>query len=259
MPSSMPVHEDPADQEAIRALERALNWRAAGRWPAGSMANSLVLHMVAIALLAAALQPRVGSQPASKAHETSAQTFTTLVFPGPPIPRQPHLMDPGRAGLLQPEFSETAPTQATVSLSSIDLSFALDVGGQLPGIVEAHHGMLALFDEDNSQVARYLMKPPDWEPQKSYEDVSRKLRLKMEPARAWPVFRDMADRYGIDLRRYVAYAVFDIGYRSCLTEAIRSQLPPGAGRISARVSFAMNSACGIEVLEVHRAAIPAHQ
>jgi hypothetical protein len=259
MPSSMPVHEDPAEREEIRALERALNWRAAGYWPAGSMAESLVFHLLAITLLAAAFQPRVGSPPAAKAHETPKQTFTPLLSAPPPSPKQPQLTDAGRAGLLQPEVPDTTRTQTAVNLSSIDLRFTPDVRDQLPAIVEAHHGVLALLDKNDKNVALYLMAPPGWEPHKTLEDVSRKLRFEMEPARAWPVFRDMADRSGIDLRRYVAYAVFDIAYRRCLTEAIRGQLPPGAGRISATVAFAMDSACGIEVLEVHRAAVPAPQ
>jgi hypothetical protein len=77
----------------------------------------------------------------------------------------------------------------------------------------------------------------------------------MDPPEGWAVFRALARRDGIALDRYRAGALFDIGYRRCLQDAIgraaeiERQGTPGRV-LAARLAFAADQPCGIEVLEV---------
>ena len=108
---------------------------------------------------------------------------------------------------------------------------------------------------DDPAIARYILQPPSWDAQEGFQDISRKFRLTMTPSSRWKVFREAAGRYGIDLNRYPACAVFDGAYRRCLMDAIRSRAwldaPGSEGRVSfARLAFAAGSPCGVRVLEV---------
>jgi hypothetical protein len=254
----MPVHEDPAADADFLVLERALNWRAAGPWPWKTMATSLILHSVAISLFTYTLHTGTDHRQAPTAPERFVQVFMPRPSSVPPAPQQVHMPTLGLREPPQLELPGPDAPKVAVNFNSINLSFALDVGNQLPAVVEQQHGMLALLDKEDHGLARYLMRPPGWEPRATITDVSRDLRFMMTPPRKWPVFREAEDRYGIDLDRYVAAAVFDSSYRRCLDLAIRRHLSPGtSGRVSAaRLAFAMSGDCGIIVQEVTFAPTP---
>jgi hypothetical protein len=151
------------------------------------------------------------------------------------------------------ELPVAAVSELAVDLTSI--RFADDVAGQLPEVVRRNGGALALLDKEDRTIARYILQPPSWEAQGVIRDVSRKLRLCMDPPQKWEVFRTVAERYGIDLDRYRACAMFDAAYGRCLQDAIRSRALSGASHSAGRVSsatlaFSIDRPCGIEVLEV---------
>jgi hypothetical protein len=156
---------------------------------------------------------------------------------------------------------EGASPEVAVNLNSVKLSFALDVRNQLPGVVLTQHGTLALLDKTDLAIARYLIEPPLWEPLATVKDLSRSLRFRMDPAAKWPVFRETADRFGIDLNQFIACAVFDAAFGRCLKAAIRRSIPPGAmGAVSSvHLAFNADCACGIEVLKVQLARQPVPQ
>lgn len=255
---SMPVRQNSTGDADSLALERALNWRAGPPLPWNSLAGSLALHLIAVMLCISTLPGPLGEAPASAVREAAVPSFVPLAFPAPAPPERVFL---GAAGRLDPpaiELPDSTTSNVTVNLNSISLSIAPDLRNQLPGVVEAQHGMLALLDKDDLGVARYLMQPPGWKPRAGMTDISRRLRFKMEPPRKWPIFREVAGRYGIDLDRYVGCAVFDAAFGRCLKAAIRSRLSPdAAGPVSSvRLAFAADRACGIEVLEVRFASKP---
>jgi hypothetical protein len=136
------------------------------------------------------------------------------------------------------------------------LSIADDVRGRLPDVVQAQGGMLALLDKEDLTVASYLFQAPEWEPLETARDVSRMLRIEMYPPRMWAVFRNAAERHGIALDRYRAFALFGIGYRSCLQNAIRRRAK-GSQVSAAVLEVAPDSPCGFDVQEVTFAASPA--
>jgi hypothetical protein len=77
----------------------------------------------------------------------------------------------------------------------------------------------------------------------------------MDPPEAWAVFREIASRYGIDLKHYRAGALFDIGYRRCLQDAIGraaalQQTGTPSRVLATKLAFATGQPCGIDVLEV---------
>lgn len=242
----------------ILALERALDWRAAPSPPWKSIAGSLVMHALAIAICISVFAGPLAEVVAPTARGVSGYPFVPLAYYAPPAPKQV-VVAGGHPAASAIELPEATTTKATVNLSSIRLSIAPDVRNQLPAVVEAQHGMLALLDKDDLEIARYLMEPPEWKPRATMQNMSRSLRFKMEPAGKWPVFREIAERYGIDLDRYVGCAVFDASFGQCLKAAIQSRLAPDAdGAVSsARLAFASDRACGIEVLEVGFADRPA--
>jgi hypothetical protein len=154
-----------------------------------------------------------------------------------------------------PEPARGAFPEAHLDLSAIQVSFADDAVGQLPAVLRNQHGMLALLDRDDTTVTQYVFRPPAWEMRDAIMDVSANLRIRMDPPEKWALWREIQARYGIVLERYQAFAVFNIGYRVCLIDAIRERalsrgLRPG-GRVSAvRLAFTADRPCGIEVLEV---------
>jgi len=248
----------PGGDADILALERALNWRAAPSLPWKSIAGSLALHATAVAICISAFAAPLAETRAPMVREGSVHPFVPLTFYAQPTPKQVAVAG-GRSPAPAIELPDTTTTKAMVNLNSIQLSIAPDVGNQLPAVVEAQHGMLALLDKDDLGIALYLIEPPEWKPRATTQDISRRLRFKMEPAGKWPVFREIAERYGIDLDRYVGCAVFDASFGRCLKAAIQSRLAPDAdGAVSsARLAFASDQACGIEVLEVRFVGRPA--
>ena len=244
----------------ILLLERALNWRAAPALPWKSIAGSLAMHAIALALFVSAFAGPLVEALAPTKREASAQRFVPLVYPAPPHSQA--VLAPG--GLLASppiELPDAAISKVTVNLNSIRLSIALDVRNQLPGVVAAQHGMLALLDKDDLDIARYLIEPPEWKPRATTQDISRSLRFRMDPPGKWPVFREAAARYGIDLNQFIGCAVFDAEFGRCLKDAIRSRSRPDApGPVSSvRLAFAAGQACGIEVSDVRYAARPARK
>ena len=238
-------------------LERALHWNSEGHWPWKCIFASAGLH--AFVLLPGLL---VGLLVAEEPRpEPAKETITQIFVPAPSAPPEP--ASPPAAGRLEslpPPQEGPAVPEVAVDLRSMELAFAADVGNQLPDVIRSQRGMLALLDKDDAGIARYLIQPPGWEAREEIVDVSSKLRILMDPPQKWPVFREVAERYGIDLTRYRASAVFDIGYRRCLQDAIRSRAAAEAkasGRVlTARLAFRTDRPCGIEVLEVSLATNP---
>jgi hypothetical protein len=255
----MPVRLNSTAEDDILALARALNWRAAPPLPWNSLAGSLAMHVLAAMVFVWIFPEPSGEAPVSRAQEAVVQSFVPLAFPAAPA-RQQALLQTAESLARPPiEIPDATASNVTVNLNSIQLSIALDLGNQLPGVVETQHGMLALVDKEDLGVAHYLMQPPGWKPRAGMTDISRRLRFKMDPPRKWPVFREVADRYGIDVDRFVGCAVFDAAFGKCLKAAIRDRLAPDAtGPVSwVRLAFAADHPCGIKVLEVSLARKPA--
>jgi len=249
----------PAADEALLRLERALQWRANERMPRATLLGSALGH-AGVAAVFWAVMPTPGGAgavwpdravvpllaPAPSRVARPATPLLSLAAVGPEAPPEPE-----RGVLPQPE----------VNLSATKVSFADDVGGQLPAVLRDQHGMLALLDRDEQTVTEYLFRPPAWEMRGDVVDVSSKLCILMDPPAKWALWREIAARYGIALERYRAYAVFNIVYRRCLMDAIRDRalargLRPG-GRVSAvRLAFTSDRPCGVEVLEVSLANKP---
>lgn len=219
--------------------------------------GSMLAHTLAMSLffVPALVVERV-NQPAPE--QSAAAIFA------PPPPAEPPEEQPApppeiaaAAPLEQPRIALPLPPppEAPVNLSSIQLSIADDVHGQLPSVVQAQGGMLALLDKDDLAFASYIFQGPAWEPVQTTRDVSRMLRIEMYPPRMWSVFRDAADR-GIALDDYRAFALFGIGYRSCLQNAIRRSAK-GAAVSAVVLEVAPDSPCGFQVQEVTLAASPA--
>jgi hypothetical protein len=187
------------------------------------------------------------------------QILTQVFVPSPTTPApsvRPTDPLPGPLGPVPLETPAAAVSPVTVDLSAISLSFPADVRNQLPAVVRAQGGVLALLDKDNRAIARYIFRPPDWRAEETTTDVTGKLRMLMDPPQEWPVFREIAARDGLDLDAFLACAIFDISYRRCLQSAIRSRVPATfSGHVSAaRLAFRADRPCGVEVLDVSLAA-----
>lgn len=240
---------------ALLRLERALEWRAGGRIPGGSLVVSALCHagVAAVFYAVAATPPR---RPAA------AGSYRDAVPVLVPVPsraaRTPAPLMLSAAGVTEAlvEPMRAVFPEPAVDLSAIKVSFADDVSGQLPEVLRDQHGMLALLDpKGNLTVTQYLFRPPGWEKDDAFVDVSSNLRISMDPPGKWALWREIAARYGIELERYRAFAVFDIAYRRCLMEAIRGRalsrsLRPGDHISAVRLAFTADRPCGIEVLEV---------
>jgi hypothetical protein len=158
-------------------------------------------------------------------------------------------VDPGRPG----------DSAARVDLGRVEIQFADDVSGQLPAVLSARSGALALLDREDPTIARYLARPPGWEAVSGVTDVSRSLRVLMEPPARWALWRRIAARSGLALDHYQAAAVFDPDYRRCIQQRVRDYEaahpgPAGAEVTSVRLAFVSDLPCGLEVLEVRHGA-----
>jgi hypothetical protein len=238
---------------ALPALERELR-RGPLRWR--GFTGSLLAHAM---LIAAFLLPTLSDDRADRPSPVkgAATVFTPPPSSEPPEPERD--LTPSAKRLDQPriELPDASFPETPVNLSSMQLSIADDVRDQLPDVVQAQGGMLALLDKEDLTSVSYLLQAPAWEPRETTRDISRMLRIEMSPPQRWAVFRDAAQQHGIALDHYRAFALFDIAYRSCLQNAIRRRA--GGAAVSAAVlEVALSSPCGFEVREVTFATSPVH-
>jgi hypothetical protein len=145
--------------------------------------------------------------------------------------------------------------EAPIDMNSIQLSFADDVANELPEVVRMNDGIFALTEKADPGFARYTITPPDWTVRETLTDISGKIRLALYQPEKWNILRSVAQMHAIRLESYQAAALFGAAYNRCLADAIgrkaRDIAPGGKGLIvSARLSFASGSECGIKVLEV---------
>ena len=244
----------PGDGESIRRLAAALTWEAGGSGQGRSLAVSLVFHIAALAPFCLA-----GSVPSHKAIDEKGflRASVTLVPAAVQSPPQPRSMPPAKAGMPAPDASG-APAKLKVDLDRIQVDFAVDEGNQLQEVVKRRGGELALLEKDDRDYAESLFLPPDWSRISGPKNVSDRYIVLMEPARDWRIFGDLAGRYDIDLDRYQGAALFDMGYRHCVEEAISakaSSQPNAGGRVTiAHLRFTLANPCGITALEVEFAA-----
>jgi hypothetical protein len=257
MDPSMPARSNAPKDLDILVLERALNWRAAPPLPWNSMAASLAIHMTFVVICLSGTSLPSGKPPDKTESTLVAHLFIPLVSPTTPR-REVVLGVAGRLTLPPVEAPDAPFSTVAVNLSSIRLDFALDVGNQLPDVVAAQHGMLALVDRQDVGLALYILEPPEWKLRPTNMDISRKFKFWMDPPGKWPVFSNAANHDGIDLGQYIACAVFDAAFSMCLRREIQSHVAPGAtGSVSiVTLAFAADRACGIEVREVRLAPQP---
>jgi hypothetical protein len=256
MVSSKPVCLEP-DDIADFALVRALRLEIPEypRWR--SLALSLSIHAAFALTLDLAALPDAPQIEPRKVGEVVTQLFVPSPSMSKPPVRAPELFSE-RLDVATPDTSAVSVSAVAVDLSSIQLSFPADVRNQLPAVVAAQGGVLALLDKENPAIARYIFRPPGWRAEETTMDVTGRLRLLMNPPEKWPVFREIAARNGLDLDAFQACAVFDISYRRCLQSAIRGQVPAAfSGRVAAaRLAFNADRRCGVEVLDVSLLAAP---
>ncbi len=253
----MPVSNCQPGEDDSQALGRALRWQAPGFWPWRCLAGSVLFHaLLLLPFTSVALSLRA---PAPESDSLRRSTVMPLFAPrsaGSPSPSRITVLRPPSGvslSLPPPDFPDVK-----VDLNAILLSFAPDIRNELPQVVQDQHGMLALLDKEDKTVARYLVRPPAWETEEKIQDVSRSLRILMDPPEKWAVLRNVSQAYGIDLNQYQACAVFDLSFRACLKNAILAKAfsaPAHSGSVkSARLAIAAGQPCGIEVLEVSFAA-----
>jgi len=253
----MPVDNCQHGEDDLQTLGRAVRWRSVWVWPWRGLAASALLHTLFLLLfISAGYSLYVPAEDA----DTSARATVIPLF----APRKGDFL-PSAHRTTTPVLSPLSETRAlptplpdvadvNVDLNSIRLSFAPDLRNELPQVVQDQHGMLALLDKEDRTVAHYLVRPPGWEMEERIQDVSRTLRILMDPPEKWAVFRNVARHYGIDLSRYQACALFDLGFRHCLKNAILAKASAASahsGRVrSARLAIVADRPCGIAVLEV---------
>jgi hypothetical protein len=248
MPDRNPPDETPEQYEAFVQLERALRLELPDYCPPRGVTASLVLHIGLGFLLAAIANPLTIEE-----HKRDDLTHAIPIFvpaggrtPPPETPSE-------RLAVLAEKSLPIAPAAPVpINLTAMGLSFASDVQNELPAVVGFQHGMLALLDRENTSIARYVFLPPDWHAQEITMDVTGKLRLRMEPPERWPVFTRIAQEQGIDLKDYIACAIFDTTYSGCLESAIRKAVKdPSQGRpSSALLQFVADRPCGVVALSV---------
>jgi hypothetical protein len=242
-------------------LERALLWHVPGACPVrcwgGSLLGQALVLWAAVALV---LPPWHEGKPVAAPSRGAVALFTAPSLPAP-SPKRTVAMTPGSLSPAPPESASGFP-RPKPNLSAMELRFELDVQGRLPETLRQQHGLLALLDKEDPSIARYLFEAPQWKSLEAGVDVSSMLCLWMDPPEAWSVLREIARRDGIRLDRYRAAALFDIGYRKCLQDAIASApggVPPGVSAQirGARLAFAADRPCGVAVLEVSYGERPA--
>jgi hypothetical protein len=254
MVSTQPVRRDPDDgPDAV--LERALRLEIAGYWPWRSAVWAVVLHAAFGLCLYVAVYRGVSQSEHPAARQVLAQIFVPARAAPPPPERSSSTL-PGNLDSVPLGTPAAAVSPVAVDLSAIGLSFPADVRNQLPAVVRAQGGVLALLDKDNQSIARYIFRPPDWQAEETTMDVTGRLRILMDPPQKWPVFREISARSGLDLDAFRACAIFDMSYRRCLQTAIRGRVPASfSGHVSAaRLAFRADRPCGVEVLDVSLAA-----
>ena len=250
MVSTKPVCGEP-DDSPDAVLERALRLEISGHWPWNSAAWSLVLHAVFGFCIYVAVYWGVSQSEPPAARQVLAQIFVPAPSDAPPPERSPSVLS-GDLDSVPLGTPAAAVSPVAVDLSAIGLSFPADVRNQLPAVVRAEGGVLALLDKDNQTIARYIFRPPDWRAEETTTDVTGTLRILMDPPQKWPVFREIAARNGLDLDAFRACAIFDMSYRRCLQGAIRGRVPATfSGHVkAARLAFRADRPCGVEVLDV---------
>jgi hypothetical protein len=250
MVSTKPVCGD-RDDSPDAVLERALRLEFTGYWPWKGSAWGLLLHAVFGLCLYVAVYRGVGQSEPPVARQVLTQIFVPAPSDAPPPERSPSVLS-GDLDSVPLGTPAAAVSQVAVDLSAIGLSFPADVRNQLPAVVQAQGGVLALLDKDNPSIARYIFRPPDWRAEETTTDITGTLRILMDPPQKWPVFREIAARDGLDLDAFRACAIFDMSYRHCLQSAIRGQVPATfSGHVSAaRLAFRADRPCGVEVLAV---------
>lgn len=240
---------------ADRALDRALRLEIPENPRGPSLATSVALHaIVTLPLFFTGLRSLHEVDRPAPAEIVTQLFAPALSRPASPV-RSPN-PQPEESPQIVPETPESAASDVAVDLSAIQLSFPPDIRNQLPAVVAAQGGVLALLDKGNPAIARYIFRPPAWRAEEANMDVSGKLKLLMDPPREWPVFREVAATNGLNLDSYQACAMFDMSYRRCLQSAIRGRIPATfSGSISAaRLIFNADRSCGVEVLDVSLAA-----
>jgi hypothetical protein len=243
------------DDESVRQFQAALTWEAGGKEKRLSLLLSLLVHMIVVVpfcLMGISVHREV---PVSDIHKVATLVLVPKNSLVPPLPLQTSIQLPAEVGLPLPDDSGGAPGELTVELSSMSLGFAVDVGNQLQAVVRRTHGELALLEKGDRDHAQYLFEPPDWHRNLGPRNISDKFLVLMEPARDWKVFRDLAAQYDdIDLSQYYGAALFDMRYRLCLMDAIRTKVrsntKAGGRVISAQLAFTVDSPCGVIALEV---------
>jgi hypothetical protein len=248
--------------DAVQAewvLENAFRFEVATRTRRNAVVFSLLFHtLFTLTLLFGGFVRAPAPPQSAPPKELITQLFlpqtARTVRPVPSPNLSPKKIEEAAIESPSPDISNVA-----VDLSAIRLSFPPDVGNQLPAVVQAQGGVLALMDKENPAIARYIFRPPEWRAEEAYIDVTGKLKILMDPAKEWPVFRQVATGNSLDLDSFRACAIFDISYRRCLQTAIRGLIQPGSsGSIaSARLMFRADRPCGVEVLEVSLSPAPA--
>jgi hypothetical protein len=256
MSNPLPARETSADEESLLQLWRSLEWEATGQLPGRRLLIGALIQAVLMSPWLVSLPRAVENSPPTRYDDAVPLFEPPRSSAVSPLPLAPVPSIVPRDISLEPPVP--AVSELTVDLASIILSFADDMTGQLPEVVRRNGGALALLDKEDQEdrtIARYILEPPSWEAHEVIRDVSWKFLLGMDPPQKWEVFRTVAERYGIDLDRYRACAMFDAAYGRCLQDAIRSRALSGASHSAGRVSsatlaFSIDRPCGIEVLEV---------
>lgn len=245
--------------EPVRELRLGFPWRG--------LILSVLLHGAGFGTLFVNMARPAPVEDSRAALEHAIPLFMPAPVPAHATPPRAPQPDSFRASpqLRLPEADPAPPSQdVRLDMNSIQLSFAVDVANQFPGVVERNRGMLALIDKDDPAIARYVIEPPDWTVRETLLDVSRKFRLEMYPPLKWRLLQAVARRSGLQLDRYRVCALFDSPYKGCLQEAIRSKasMLSSGGRVrvqSARLAFEGESPCGVDVLEVSFAPAPVRE
>src|SRR6185295_2033965 len=146
MDSSKPGGQN-AEADPELALNQALRLEIPRNPPRNCLTASLLVHAVsALALFFAGW--RSGYEIEQRAaHEVVTPLFAPALFrPAPPVSSRPILTEE------PPQVLAEAPSGAVstvaVDLSAIRLSFPPDIRNQLPAVVAAQGGVLALLDKD---------------------------------------------------------------------------------------------------------------
>jgi len=245
----MPSAHSQSAAGASGSLERTLSWEAVKPVSWRCCAGSLLLHMLVFLPWIPA-----GRLPGQTRAPGRQRNFQPVAGQRLTIPIRLVLPPPGHWDPVPPAAPAGSADQVHVDLATIRLSFADDTRGEFPEVVQAQHGVLALLDNEDQSLARYVLEPPGWRARESVRDVSGYFGILMSPPEKWRVFREAAERDGIDLGHYQACALFEASFQICLKKAILARAaadPKASGHVtSARLGVSAGRPCGVEVLEV---------